>query len=149
MSAEEQPIARAKRRGARSGLEDFELGDGGGPLTERLVALVLAGVKTATGSLLAEWKADGAPLPEVGSRWALIDAGGREVGVVETTEIRVLRLADVDDAFARDEGEGDEDAAQWRTGHERFWARFVPDVVVDDETLVVCERFRLAERFDA
>ena len=136
------------RRGERSGHEDLELGDGGGPLTEKLIALVLAGTKTATTSLLAEWEREGRELPQPGSCWALIDGAGRERGVVETRELRVMRLADVDDRFARDEGEGDADAAQWRAGHEDFWGRFSPQLELSDDTLVVCERFALVERYD-
>ena len=77
----------------------------------------------------------------------MIDGAGRERGVVETREVHVMRVADVDDEFARDEGEGDEDARQWREGHIRFWGRCYPDYEVTDDTLVVCERFALIERF--
>ncbi|HVP03309.1 MAG TPA: ASCH domain-containing protein [Solirubrobacteraceae bacterium] len=140
-------MAAPLRRGEHSGYEDFELGDGGGPLTEKLIALVLDGTKTATCSLLAEFVDEGREVPAVGSRWALIDGAGRERGVVETLEARVMRLADVDDAFARDEGEGDENAAQWRAGHERFWRRHVPHVELGDDTQVVAERFRLVALF--
>ena len=57
---------------------------------------------------------------------------------------------------ARDEGEGFADAAEWRVAHERFWGDFVdelrdrlgdPDWSLTDDTLVVCQRFRLAERY--
>ncbi len=135
------------RRGEYSGHEDFELGDGGGPLTEKLIGLVLAGMKTATCTLLIEFTDEGRDPPAIGSRWALIDGAGRERGVVETTEIRVVPLAQVDDEFARDEGEGDADAREWRAGHERFWRAHVPHADVADDTLVVCERFRLIARY--
>ena len=57
-------------------------------------------------------------------------------------EVRVLRAADVDLSFAVDEGEGFETVADWRYAHENFWA----DHEVDDDTLIVAERFRLVER---
>jgi uncharacterized protein YhfF len=60
----------------------------------------------------------------------------------------VLRLADVDLRHALDEG--DESVAQWRAGHEKFWhsaemrAELAdPGFTVNDDTLVVAERFRL------
>jgi hypothetical protein len=65
-------------------------------------------------------------------------------------------MADVDDAFARDEGEGFTDAADWRAAHERFFGSYFdelrarlgdPDWVLDDDTLIVCQRFRLVERY--
>jgi uncharacterized protein YhfF len=67
--------------------------------------------------------------------------------------VRVVRLADVDLRHAIDEGEGYESVAQWRAGHERFWhspqAREEledPGFTVNDDTLVVAERFRLVAR---
>ena len=61
----------------------------------------------------------------------------------------MLRLADVDLRHAIDEGEGYETVARWRAGHERFWHSSGmraylgdPDFTVDDDTLVVAERFR-------
>jgi uncharacterized protein YhfF len=43
--------------------------------------------------------------------------------------------------LARDEGEGFRSIAEWREAHEEFWTR-----TVDDDTEVVVERFRVAER---
>lgn len=123
-----------------------------GPLRERLVAAILAGRKTATASLLEEHRRESEELPAAGERSAVVDSAGRPVAVIETVEVRLVRMADVDDAFAADEGEGFADAADWRRGHERFWssAEFVaavgePPIELDDDTLVVCERFRVVE----
>ncbi len=85
----------------------------------------------------------------------VIDSDGREVAVVELTEVRVLALGDVDLQHALDEGEGYTSVAAWRAGHERFWhseemreALGDPEFTVDDTTLVVAERFRVVERLD-
>ena len=87
---------------------------------------------------------------------AVIDADGRFVGVIETTECEVVRMADVTDDFARDEGEGFANAAEWREAHERFWRPGLdqlrerlgdPDWTLTYDTLIVCQRFRLAERY--
>ena len=56
--------------------------------------------------------------------------------------MRVVRAADIDLQFARNEGEGFETVAQWREAYERFWA----DQKIGDDTLVVCERFKVVER---
>lgn len=136
------------RRGERSGLDDVELAWEGSPFGDRLVELVLEGSKRATCSLLAEWESEGREVPAPGSRWALIDTAGRERGVLETTEVRVIPICEVDDEFARDEGEGDENAEQWRAGHEAFWTTDQPHVEITDQTMVVAERFELVERFD-
>ena len=80
----------------------------------------------------------------------MIDSAGNRVAVIETTAVRVLRLADVDLAHAVGEGEGYASVAEWRAGHERFWhsaqmraAMDDPGFTVDDDTLVVAEEFRL------
>jgi len=121
-----------------------------GPLRDQLVAAILSGAKTSTTGLLAGYKRENAPLPEVGQRSAVVDSADRRVAVIETTEIRVIRLADMDLQHVLDEGEGDESVAQWRAGHEQFWHSAEvraelgdPDFTVTDETLVVAERFRL------
>ena len=123
-----------------------------GPLRDQLVAAVLAGEKVSTTSLLVEWQVENEELPEVGERSALIDSDGREVAVVEVTEVRVLPLGEVDLQYALDEGEGYLSVAAWRSAHERFWhsedmreGLGDPGFVVDDGTMVVAERFRVVE----
>ena len=59
----------------------------------------------------------------------------------------------MDDRHAIDEGEGYANAAEFRLAHERFWngylddlrARLGPEFEIDDDTLVVLQRFRLVE----
>jgi uncharacterized protein YhfF len=127
-------------------------------LRRELVDLVLAGRKTATAGLLVEYELDGDEVAGPGMREVIIDADDRFVGEIETTECRILRMADVDDRFARDEGEGFADAAAWRTAHERFWNGYLDDLrkrlndptwSLTDDTLIVCQRFRLVARYGA
>lgn len=129
-----------------------ELGFAGTPLREQLVAAVLRGEKTATAGLLVDYEREGEPLPEVGERLALVDNEGRDVALLEITEVRVLRVGDADLRFARDEGEGFESVADWREAHDRFWRSYADEIRaylgepgwdVDDDTLFVAERFRL------
>ncbi|MFF5392722.1 ASCH domain-containing protein [Streptomyces sp. NPDC013012] len=123
-----------------------------GPLRDRLVAAVLSGEKTATTGLLLEYEAEGEELPEVGERSAVIDSDGREVAVVEITEVQVLPLRDADLRLALGEGEGHRSVAEWRAGHEDFWhgeemreALGDPEFVVDGGTMLVVEWFRVVE----
>jgi uncharacterized protein YhfF len=121
-----------------------------GPLRDQLVAAILSGAKTSTTGLLAGYQMDDDPLPTVGLRRAVVDSQDRRIAVIEVTEVRVIRLADVDLQHAIDEGEGDESVAEWRAGHEAWWrspevlAELAPGFFVDDDTLVVTQRFRLA-----
>jgi uncharacterized protein YhfF len=132
----------------------MELGFAGTPLREQLVAAVLRGDKTATAGLLVDFEREGEALPEPGQRFLLVDNDDVGVAVVETTEVRVLRVADCDEQFARDEGEGFGSVAAWREAHERFWRGYADEIRaylgdpgwdVTDDTLFVAERFRLVE----
>ncbi|MFJ8661695.1 ASCH domain-containing protein [Streptomyces sp. NPDC093795] len=123
-----------------------------GPLRDRLVAAVLSGEKVATTGLLVEYEIENEELPEPGERSALIDSDGREVAVVEVTEVQVLPLGEADLRLALDEGEGFLSVADWREAHERFWHSAEmreglgdPGFTVDDSTMVVVERFRVVE----
>ena len=121
-----------------------------GPLRDQLVAAILAGDKTTTSGLVADYEHEGDPLPRPGERHAVIDSAGNRVAVIETTAVRVIRLADVDPAHAVGEGEGYTSVAEWRAGHERFWhsaeyraALGDPGFTVSDDTLMVAQSFRL------
>ncbi|MEU6315511.1 ASCH domain-containing protein [Streptomyces sp. NPDC047014] len=123
-----------------------------GPLRDQLVSAVLSGAKTATTGLLAEYEAEREPLPEPGARSVLVDSAERAVAVVEVTAVEVLRLGDVGLRHALDEGEGYTSVAEWRTAHEEFWhsepvraAVGDPAFTVDDDSMVVAERFRVVE----
>ena len=125
-----------------------------GDLRDELTALALAGTKTATAGLLAEMEAEEEALPVPGTREVLLDSNDRPVAVIETEDCRIVRLADVDDRHAIDEGEGYADARAFRAAHERFWDGYLddlrttlgdPDFTLDDDTLVVLQRFRVIE----
>jgi uncharacterized protein YhfF len=124
-----------------------------GPLRDQLVAAILSGTKTTTTGLVADYEHEGEPLPRPGLREAVVDSAGDRVAMIETTAVRVIRLADVDLAHALGEGEGYSSVADWRAGHERFWhspemraALDDPQFTVNDDTPVVAQTFRLLER---
>ncbi|MEP7360726.1 MAG: ASCH domain-containing protein, partial [Chloroflexota bacterium] len=123
-------------------LPPFELGYARTELRRKLVEAVLRGDKIGTAGLATDFAPHTSdPLPKRGDRWRLLDFDDEPVGIVETTEVRVVPAGQVDVHFARDEGEGFESVADWRAAHERFWS----DHSITDETLIVCERFRLME----
>jgi len=126
-----------------------------GPLRDELTALALAGVKTTTASLLVDFELEGETVPVPGQIDILVDSELRPVAIVENLSVRTVRLADVDDQHAIDEGEGYPDAAAFRASHEAYWNRSIeqvraglgdPDFTLTDDTLVVLERFRIIER---
>lgn len=124
-------------------------------LRRRLVEAILRGEKTSTSGLLSDYERDGDPLPRVGERFLLIDEQDREVGIIETTEVRVTTIGQVDLPFAIEEGEGFASVADWRGAHERFWLSYADETRAwlgdsdwrpTSETPIVCERFRLVEQ---
>ena len=119
-----------------------------GPLRDKLVAAILSGAKTTTSALVAGYLDE--PLPVAGQVSAVLDSAGNRIAAIELTEVRVVRLGDVDLRHAIDEGEGFTSVAEWRAGHEEFWHSPEvraelgdPDFTVDDDTEIVTERFRL------
>ena len=123
-----------------------------GPLRDQLVAAIVAGDKTTTTSLVAGYEHENEPLPQPGLRQVVIDSAGNPVTVIETTAVRVMRLAEVDLDHALGEGEGYTSVEEWRAGHEQFWhsaemreAMGDPGFTVGDDTLVVAQEFRLIE----
>jgi uncharacterized protein YhfF len=122
----------------------FSFGDSPA-LADELLALVLAGSKTATCGALSSFAPGGEAMPVVGRRDVVLDGQGRRAAVIETVEVSICRFDEVDEKFAYDEGEGDRSHAYWRKAHEAYFERnggFSPDMIV------VCERFRLIERLD-
>ena len=124
-----------------------------GPLRDALVGAILRGDKVSTTGLYEEYVREGTAVEEVGRRELVVDSDGRGVAVIETTELEVKRMGDVDVQFAIDEGEGFTTVAEWRDAHVAFFtgpemtaALGEPPVEIDDDTLVVCARFRLVER---
>ncbi|PWG66898.1 ASCH domain-containing protein [Bifidobacterium callitrichidarum] len=123
-----------------------------GPERDQLVRLILNGTKTATAALLIDYMECNDPLPRIGDRSVLVDSDEHGVAVLTATDVSVVRLADVTDQHALAEGEGDTTAAQWRRTHEAYWnsaeyrSCFAdPAFPVGDDTLVVLERFKVAE----
>ena len=132
-----------------------EFGFPGTALRRRLVEAILRGEKTATAGLLVDLERDGEALATPGERQVVVDHDDRPVAVIELTEVSVRRMADVDLDFARDEGEGFENVTAWRDAHQRFFGSYLDEIRVGlsdphwqltDDTLVVCERFRVVER---
>ncbi len=120
-----------------AGLTRFSFGDSPA-LADELLALVLAGRKTATCSAAVD-----GPLSTVGELAVVLDGAGVPAAVIETVEYTQRHFDQVDAAFAHDEGEGDRSLAHWRQAHERYFrrlGRFAPDM------MLYCERFRLVAR---
>jgi len=132
-------------RAARPEVDDrydvVAFGDGPG-MADELADLVVAGVKRATAGSLRSYGPD-EPLPRPGDHAVVVDGGGTPRCVWRTTQVQVKPLADVDDRFAWDEGEGDRSRDYWLAAHRRFFAREAQreGYEFDDSMQTVFERF--------
>ncbi|MFF8415306.1 ASCH domain-containing protein [Streptomyces omiyaensis] len=124
------------------GMRALELGTRG-ELRDRLNALVLAGKKTATTGLLAEYVEETEGLEFVGERLGLLGNDGHRIATVEVTGVRLAAFADVAWDHAVSEGEGDASLEEWKSGHSLFWSSV--GTPVGQDTMLVCLRFRLAD----
>jgi len=119
-------------------------GDGLG-LASELAALVMAGRKRATCSLVRDY--DNAPetIPKVGDHVVVIDGAGQALCIWRTTEVTIKPLIEVDDAFAWDEGEGDRSREDWLRLHRLYFARVATrdGFEMDDRIPAVFERFEI------
>lgn len=108
-------------------------------------ALVRAGRKRATASCLAELALAGEAVPLVDDVSVVTDWAGQAQAVIRTHAVDLCRFADVDDAFALAEGEGDGSLAWWRQAHRAYYRRVLKDSGhrIDDDLMIACERFEV------
>ena len=112
---------------------------------DALLALVLSGRKRATASLVRDYAARGEPLPRKGDFAIVVDGRGHPKCIFRTAEVVVKPLADVDDAFAWDEGEGDRTRDYWLRAHRQYFSAQAEreGFDMDDGIETVFERFEI------
>ena len=115
-------------------------------MADELLALVLAGTKTATCGALCDFGPGKAELPVVGRRDVVLDGQGRPAALIETVEVTYRRFDEMDERFAHDEGEGLRTLAEWRDGHRAYFER---NGGWSEDMQLVCERFRLVAALDS
>jgi len=112
-------------------------------LADKLLALVLSGVKTATCSSVWEWESDGEEIPKVGMLSLILDGANNPKCIIETIEITIRNYSEVDEVFASEEGEGDRSLDYWREAHKGYFSRVLPKIgrEFSEDMPLVCERF--------
>ena len=110
-------------------------------MADRLLALVLAGQKTATTGLYQEYVDDGESLPHVGELSIILDGDGLPQALVREADIVVTRFGDITPQQAAAEGEGDQTLESWRASHRAFFES--RGHIIDDDSPVVWERFEV------
>lgn len=115
------------------------------PCADELVALVLAGIKTATASLHWVYDVEDEPVPQPGELSIVTNWAGEPLCIIETFEVQIVPFHAVDARQAYEEGEGDRSLAYWRRVHWDFFSRECAQIGREpsEDMPVVCERFRL------
>ncbi len=129
---------------AARGYEAWGFGDSP-QMADKLGALVAAGIKTATCSLLWEYQFDDEPTPQIGEYHIILDGAGEPLCLIELTEVAICPYNEVDEEFAYAEGEGDRSLRYWQQAHWTFFSRVCNRIgrQIDPTMPSVCERFQL------
>ncbi len=101
--------------------------------------------QTAEGKSLANcylWR-EGGKVPELGERSYVKNSMGNPVCVVEVVEVKKIPFCEVDSSFAL--AEGYSTLAEWQSVHRDFFVRL--DQKFNEQTLVICQRFKLLHVF--
>ena len=116
-----------------------------------LAALVLAGTKIGTASLVWMYEARGGTLPAAGDLSIVTDWHGAPLCVIETTTVVIAPFDEVTAEFAASEGEGDRSLEHWRRVHWDYFGRECARLGRSPSRAmpVVCENFRVIHRADA
>lgn len=114
-------------------------------MADKLGALVIKGIKTATASLVWAYEAEGEPFPEADDYSIVLDGEGNPMCIIRTTRVYVRPFIQVDQEQAYLEGEGDRSLDYWREVHWRFFGRECAQIgrEPDESMPVLCERFVL------
>lgn len=120
------------------------------PVADELAALVLAGTKRATASLLWMYEHEKQPLPTVGGVSVVTLWSGEPVCVIETRDVEIVPFEKVTQEFARLEGEGDKSLEHWREVHWKFFVSECAQIgrSPSPDMEVVCEQFVVVYRAD-
>lgn len=107
--------------------------------------LVLAGIKTSTGSLRWSYDFGRKPLPQAGDLSIVTDGFDHPLCIIETSEVQILAFDEVDAQFAYEGGEEDRTLESWR---RMYWSYIVSECArinrePTSKAPIVCERFRV------
>lgn len=118
-------------------------------LSDKLNDLILSEKKIASCGLLAMWQHFEEPIPKVGDIEIVLDYDDEPVAAIQYTEVEIKPFNKVDEAFARDEGEGDLSYEYWKTEHVKYFTRECEalDMEFSESADLVCLRFRLVGKF--
>jgi len=129
-------------------IESWSFGDSP-EMADKLLALVLQGRKKATCGALWDYEFHKDPIPEKDCIEIILDGKGQPTCKIKNTEVRIINFNEVDEEFAKAEGEGDLSLNDWRNMHESFFKRNLPKIgkAFQEDMPLVCVNFEIIEIF--
>ena len=114
-------------------------------ITDNLLNLYLTGKKTAGSSVVEDFLSTGAPLPEVGDYWILLDSSDQPRMILRTEKVVVHKFNDVPVEIAVAEGEGDLSLEYWRQAHNQIYSPYLErwGVKSIERATIITEFFRI------
>lgn len=105
--------------------------------------LVMKGVKRATSHSLLGLQHRKEPLPKIGDFTIITDWSGEAKCIIRTTGVTLVPFFNIDEAYAKLEGEGDKSLAHWRKVHWDYYTRELEtfDRLPRESMIIVCETF--------
>lgn len=113
---------------------------------DTLAGKVLSGEKTATSSLLDYYRLDLKKMSKTGDYISILDAADKEVAIVKVKKIEIVRMKDIDESFAIEEGDGSLD--NWLDIHTKYYSEQLSNIgkKLSGDTELVCEWFEVIRR---
>lgn len=110
-------------------------------LASELAELIKKGIKTASCGSFASYQQE-EPAPRIGSYNIILDGQNVPVCVIRLISLQLVRFCDVNEEFARKEGEGDLSLAYWQKEHQRF---FIREGHFSEDMELIAEEFEVVE----
>ncbi len=110
-------------------------------LASELANLIKKGIKTAScGSFVSYQQEESAP--RIGSYNIILDGQNVPVCVIRLVSLQLVRFCDINEEFARKEGEGDLSLEYWKKEHQRF---FIREGHFSEDMELIAEEFEVVE----
>lgn len=110
-------------------------------LASELANLIKKGIKTASCGSFASYQQEESA-PRIGSYNIILDGQNVPVCVIRLVSLQLVRFCDINEEFARKEGEGDLSLEYWKKEHERF---FIREGHFSEDMELIAEEFEVVE----
>lgn len=110
-------------------------------LASELANLIKKGIKTASCGSFASYQQEESA-PRIGSYNIILDGQNAPVCVIRLVSLQLVRFCDINEEFARKEGEGDLSLEYWKKEHQRF---FIREGHFSEDMELIAEEFEVVE----